>query len=581
MLARLLRRVMNADPVPRVVPGVIPEGFEELIEGAARAVYRKGEVFYNPAQVVNRDLSVLVLRWLQRERGEGAPPLRILEALSATGLRAVRYYREVGGVGCVVANDLDANAVETIARNVRHNGLDVKEQIIPNHGDAIEVMTMARGRDKQFHCVDLDPYGSAAPFLDSAVQAVTDGGLLAVTCTDLAVLCGNSPEICYGRYAATPLKGPTAHEMAVRIVFAAIQTAANRHGRGVEAVFCVKIDFYVRLFVRVRNSKLLAQQTPSNLALVHQCVECNTQRMQPLGRTRSNVMSNTARRKKKRAAHEAPVVPGTGSADLTTEPESAEAAPVAPADPAKSAPGVNKILKYSPALVEPHISAMCSQCNGNMLIGGPIWTGALIGEGVAESILAEIDSGTGDFKARERVSAMIRLLSEEVRDAPMFLHLPTMCKVLSVSPPPAASLRAVLLARGHSVSQSHTDPLAVKTNAPPDLLWDMLRLWVNKVGNPFTNKTTKKAKARAATSGEESRLCAGQRIMAKPVTLIGEEEIDFTVKKDKFVRRRNTGEVQAVRFPANPTPFWGPKARAGKRKRDDVALENVETKEES
>jgi tRNA (guanine26-N2/guanine27-N2)-dimethyltransferase len=43
--------------------------------------------------------------------------------------------------------------------------------------------------------VDLDPYGTAAPFIDSAVQSVSDGGLLAVTCTDLAVLAGsNYPE---------------------------------------------------------------------------------------------------------------------------------------------------------------------------------------------------------------------------------------------------------------------------------------------------------------------------------------------------------------------------------------------------
>jgi hypothetical protein len=43
--------------------------------------------------------------------------------------------------------------------------------------------------------IDLDPYGTAAPFIDSAVQAVSDGGLLCVTCTDLAVLAGsNYPE---------------------------------------------------------------------------------------------------------------------------------------------------------------------------------------------------------------------------------------------------------------------------------------------------------------------------------------------------------------------------------------------------
>lgn len=39
--------------------------------------------------------------------------------------------------------------------------------------------------------VDLDPYGTAAPFVDAAIGCIADGGLLAVTCTDLAVLAGS------------------------------------------------------------------------------------------------------------------------------------------------------------------------------------------------------------------------------------------------------------------------------------------------------------------------------------------------------------------------------------------------------
>ena len=40
-----------------------------------------------------------------------------------------------------------------------------------------------------YEVVDLDPYGSPTQFLDSAVQAVAEGGLLCVTATDMA---GNS-----------------------------------------------------------------------------------------------------------------------------------------------------------------------------------------------------------------------------------------------------------------------------------------------------------------------------------------------------------------------------------------------------
>ncbi len=39
-----------------------------------------------------------------------------------------------------------------------------------------------------YDAVDLDPYGSPCQLLDSAVQAVAEGGMLMVTATDMAGL---------------------------------------------------------------------------------------------------------------------------------------------------------------------------------------------------------------------------------------------------------------------------------------------------------------------------------------------------------------------------------------------------------
>ena len=52
-----------------------------------------------------------------------------------------------------------------------------------------------RAEGSRVDVVDLDPYGTAAPFIDAAVQSVDDTGLLCVTCTDLSVLATtNYPE---------------------------------------------------------------------------------------------------------------------------------------------------------------------------------------------------------------------------------------------------------------------------------------------------------------------------------------------------------------------------------------------------
>lgn len=38
------------------------------------------------------------------------------------------------------------------------------------------LMYEARGRKDRYDVIDLDPYGSPAPFVDAAVQAVSEGG---------------------------------------------------------------------------------------------------------------------------------------------------------------------------------------------------------------------------------------------------------------------------------------------------------------------------------------------------------------------------------------------------------------------
>ena len=58
------------------------------------------------------------------------------------------------------------------------------------HSSAL--MYSHRSERARVDCVDLDPYGTAAPFIDAAVQCINDGGLLCVTCTDMQVLATNN-----------------------------------------------------------------------------------------------------------------------------------------------------------------------------------------------------------------------------------------------------------------------------------------------------------------------------------------------------------------------------------------------------
>ena len=161
--------------------------------------------------------------------------LSVLEAFSATGLRSIRYAKEIPLCNKIVANDFLARAVSAINFNIEKN--DVKEKVVASHADAADIMVQHKHPDKRFDVVDLDPYGAPVQFLDGAVQSVKEGGLLCVTCTDMAVLCGNATETCYSKYGAISLRGKNCHEMGLRIVLQCIEAHANRYGRYIVSEF--------------------------------------------------------------------------------------------------------------------------------------------------------------------------------------------------------------------------------------------------------------------------------------------------------------------------------------------------------
>lgn len=465
-------------PDPRSVPLGFGASTKTITEGSAVVLYPgKEAVFYNPAQVLNRDLSVMVLRTFERLRSQGMsatacrrtwikaglpipaelsnkktdeaesgtptngekerpsrfpmPGLRVLEALAASGIRSVRYAKEVQNIATLVVNDLDPAAIGAIRANMSYNGLSLGKQVIstvrplenlrrglplpsdpflapaapaddaisdssretawrmekdgraqtgavdrrpvvvPSHSDAVFLMQLHKdsplpslyptdqrsgvgstnaatedneefkpppskrsrlegeraggkqGKDeseankvptsaeptsagssnfppassyafKPFDVVDLDPYGSASPFLDSAVSCIVDGGLLCVTCTDMTVLAGNHRDACHGKYGAIPVKGPHFAEQAVRMVLLSIENACVRNRRSMKPLLSLSIDFYIRVFVRILDSPKEASLSPLKIGTLLQCTGCEAFWVWPRGKWQQHTARNAA-----------------------------------------------------------------------------------------------------------------------------------------------------------------------------------------------------------------------------------------------------------------------------------------------
>lgn len=100
--------------------------------------------------------------------------LRILDALSATGLRALRYAAELPIATQIVANDLLATATDAIRLNVTHNRLN--HAITATTANAQAHMYLAAFAHHshayaKYDVIDLDPYGTAVPFLVQALPS--------------------------------------------------------------------------------------------------------------------------------------------------------------------------------------------------------------------------------------------------------------------------------------------------------------------------------------------------------------------------------------------------------------------------
>ena len=218
---------------------------------------RTGHPFYNPTMELNRDISILVAQWLINNRDK---PLKFLDALASTGIRGIRFANELEGDFTVTINDWSKEAYKLIKENIRRINTG---NIIAVNEDIHLLLTKER-----FHYIDIDPFGTPAPYIDSAIRSIYHRGILAVTATDTATLCGLYPKVCLRRYSAKPYHSPVMHEVAIRILIGFIGREAAKYDKGIKPLLSYKTDHYIRLYLEVWNNTSKANETIDNISYI-------------------------------------------------------------------------------------------------------------------------------------------------------------------------------------------------------------------------------------------------------------------------------------------------------------------------
>ncbi len=229
----------------------------------------KAPVFYNPVMEFNRDLSVLAFQAYQRMVGR---EISICEPLTSQGIRGIRFAKEVEGVNRVLISDINERAFKVAEHNVRLNGLE--NVVTVKHRDANCTLSCNASPKKRFDIVDVDPFGTPAPFLGSALRALRNHGLLASTATDLAPLCGVHQKACIRKYGGKPLRTEYCHELAVRLLAGCTATLAAKHDIGIHVVFSHSSEHYIRLYTQISYGAERGDESVKTLGYILHCFNC-------------------------------------------------------------------------------------------------------------------------------------------------------------------------------------------------------------------------------------------------------------------------------------------------------------------
>ena len=352
-------------------------------------------VFYNPRMQLNRDLSVLFLTaYLEKH-----PVDLMCEPLTGSGVRTLRYLNECPGDFYAKMCDANPLAVETAQRNVETLGFGDRAEVI--HGDA-KVLLMTESRNKRFDFVDVDPFGTPTPYLYAAVQSINHkGGLLAVTATDMPVLCGVYPEIALRRYGGFSTRAPFTHEVAIRLLNGFIYSVAGSNDCSMEPLAVLSTDHYVRTWVRIETNRTESNRQASELGIIRYCTGCMNSEVVPL----------------------------------------------------------------SPKVRSVDFDHKVKGCAGPIRVAGPLWIGDMFKEQYLNDAIKVLESSEAENYHRKVPDVLEKMVEESVLTSRPYIDIHALCDLHSQTPPKNQIIIERLNEQGFEASRTHFKPTAIRTSA--------------------------------------------------------------------------------------------------------------------
>ncbi len=260
-------------PLAKVIEGqttIIVPDVEAFRKSPSSFPPSDAPVFYNKKMEINRDFALALLR-VYLNKKEIEDEVTYCEPMAGSGIRSIRVANELPSIQ-VLMNDRNPQAVKLIKENVKR--LKLKKHTEVFEEDANELMLRFRASGRKIDIIDLDPFGSPSQFIDVTAQTISKNGLLAVTSTDMATMCGVYPKACIRKYASKPIHSFISHELAVRMMLGFTAIALARHGKSAVPIFAHSTEHFIRAYIIIEKGITKAKNAMTNLGFVAHCNNC-------------------------------------------------------------------------------------------------------------------------------------------------------------------------------------------------------------------------------------------------------------------------------------------------------------------
>ncbi|KAI5180617.1 tRNA (guanine26-N2/guanine27-N2)-dimethyltransferase [Nematocida sp. AWRm80] len=502
-----------------------------------------GDAFYNPIQRFNRTMTIRIINTYKRISNKNT--LTLLECMSATGIRGIRYCKELKEENTIVMNDMSIRSCNEIVKNCKMNGIEAEvDKVIDNKTFKVEVCNedcrlLMLKRKSKYDVIDIDPYGTCAPFIETAIEALVDGGLLCVTSTDARVLCDKPPESCFKYYGSISYNCSYSHEIAIRVILSYISRVAAKTGRRIVPVISLSMDFFIRVFVTVHQRRTEASLSSISSSYFYLC-SCLQVIRQPI-----------LQKNKKEYKH-----------------------------------------------VKVPENNVCSICGRILSLYGPFWSDPLHDKTFLKQVLSEIPETDLTVKTKgdrstaftgpqitRRIHGMLNMALEELETI-FYYSIPALALVLSLPLPPLDSIVSFLEHNHYSVSLTHCKPNSIKTNAPLELVYlSLLEYYRSKHGEDKYLEYIFKYTTNKDSNPEEPPKSKGKIPVYQPISVILKSILIHkdTTKINILFTLTDTAKIltskRYLKFQDKEGLNWGP-AKKGSFQRQPAQKESEQEKEE-